>query len=160
MSLATMIRVALLGGLVALWPCRAVGIEADAENRKQIQAYYDRWLGVKAPELGSDAVDRTTGPAVKLSAFRGKRVLLIGFDAGDLHRLPDEPALLKTLRAVDKARKTARPEKLAVVGFTRGVIFTWPGAGKPAGELGQLTDYPIVSVTNRTFNEPYNLLAS
>src|SRR5207247_9661605 len=67
---------------------------------------------------------------------------------------------LNAMRAGEKARKTARPEKLAVVGFTSGLILTWPGAGKPAGELGQLTDYPIVSVTNRTFNEPYNLLAS
>ena len=80
-----------------------------------------------------------------LSSLRGKRVLLFSFDAGDINRAPDEKALLANLRALDKAIKTAGRDKLAVVGFTQGTQFVWPGAPKPDGELGKLSDFPMVS---------------
>jgi outer membrane protein assembly factor BamB len=144
--------------LLVVLPQWGIAQPSQEKIRKLATSYYDSWIGVKAPEIGSDAVGRTTGPAVRLNAFHGKRVLLFTFASGDLHQNPDEKALLETLRAVDKARRAARPEMLAVVGFTKGPLLTWPGIGKPPGELGRLTDFPIVNVTNRTFNEPYNLL--
>jgi hypothetical protein len=60
-----------------------------AEARQaQIKEYCLRWVGVQAPELGQAARDRD-GKPVDI-AFRGKRVLLFSFDAGDEYRAPDE----------------------------------------------------------------------
>src|SRR5947207_15921312 len=77
--------------LVLLFILAQMGIcqESDENTRKRT-SYYDSWVGVKAPEIGSAAVDRTTGPAVRLKAFSGKRVLLFSFDSGDFRRQPDE----------------------------------------------------------------------
>ncbi len=129
-------------------------------RQAQIKAYYPRWVGVRAPELGQAGRDHD-GKPVTLSSFRGKRVLLFSFDAGDFHRAPDEKALLANLRALDKAIRTVGHEKLAVVGFTQGMQFIWPRAPKPDGELGKLSDFPMVSgiqTAIRKFNEPYNLM--
>ena len=74
---------------------------------------------------------------------------------------PTRRQLLANLRALDKAIKTVGRDKLAVVGFTQGMQFVWPGAPKPDGELGKLSDFPMVSAIPtaiRKFNEPYNLL--
>ena len=96
-----------------------------------------------------------------LSSFRGKRVLLFSYDAGNFNRAPDQNAVLANLRALDKAIKTVGREKLAVVGFTQGMQFIWPRAPRPEGELGRLSDFPIISAIPtaiRKFNEPYNLM--
>ena len=87
-------------------------------------------------------------------------MLLLSFDAGNFNRARDEKALLATLRALDKASKTVGRDKLAIVGFSQGDQFVFPGP-RPPGELGQLTDFPVVSAIptrRRKFNEPYNLL--
>ena len=85
-------RLAPAGGLIALlaWTAPAGADEADAKARKQVEEYYARWIGVRAPELGSDAVDRTTGPRVRLADYGGKQILLFSFEAGDFVRAPDE----------------------------------------------------------------------
>ena len=91
--------------------------DPDEARRAQIKEYYPRWVGVRAPELGQEGRDHD-GKPVTLTSFRGKRVLLFSFNAGDFHRAPDEKAVLANLRALDKAVKTVGRENLAVVGFT------------------------------------------
>jgi hypothetical protein len=135
-------------------------VDTAEARQAQIKEYYSKWVGVQAPELGQAARDRD-GKPVTLAFFRAKRVLLFSFDAGDLHRAPDEKALLANLRALDKAIRNVGCENLVVVGFTEGTQFVSPGALKPDGELGELSDFPMVSAITtafRKFNEPYNLL--
>jgi hypothetical protein len=134
--------------------------EPDEGSRARIQAYYSGWVGVRAPEIGESGRDHNDKP-VSLAAFRGRRVLLFSFDAGNFNRAPDEEVVLATLRALDKAVEAAGRDKLAVVGFTQGMAFVWPDAPKPGGELGRLSNFPVISAissVNRKFNEPYNLL--
>ncbi len=134
-------------------------VEPDKDNQARIKDYYSSWVGVRAPELGRQAVDHDKKP-VTLSSFRGKSVLLFSFDAGNFNRGVDEKVLFATLHALDKASKTVGRDKLAIVGFTQGDRFVFPGP-KPPGELGQLTDFPVISAIptrRRKFNEPYNLL--
>ena len=88
--------------------------DPDEARRAQIKEYYPRWVGVRAPELGQAGRDHDDMP-VTLSSFRGKRVLLFSFDAGNFNREPDEQALLANLRALDKAIKTVGRDKLAVI---------------------------------------------
>jgi hypothetical protein len=128
--------------------------------RAQIKEYYQTWVGVRAPELGHAARDRNDEPGA-LASFRAKRVLLFSFDAGKECREPDEKALLANLRVLDKAIRSAGRENLVVVGFTEGMQFVSPGAMRPDGELGELSDFPMVSgITTafRKFNKPYNLM--
>ena len=141
-------------------PKQAPAGSLEEIRQAQLKEYYPKWVGVRAPALGTAGLDHDKKP-VNLPAFRGKRVLLFSFDAGNFNRGPDEKALLANLRALDKAIKTVGRDKLAVVGFTEGMQFIWPDAPKPDGELGKLSDFPMVSsiaTSLRKFNEPYNLL--
>jgi hypothetical protein len=134
-----------------------VRIEARQARNKE---YYRRWVGVQSPELGEAARDRD-GKPVTLVSFRGKRMLLFSFDAGNEYREPDEKALLANLRALGKAIRSVGRENLAVVGFTEGMQFVSPGALKPDGELEELSGFTMVSSVEsafRKFNEPYNLM--
>ena len=67
-------------------------------RRAEMKSFYARWVGVRAAELGQAARDHD-GKLVTLSSFRGKRVLLFSFDAGNFNREPDETAVLTNLRA-------------------------------------------------------------
>ncbi len=134
-------------------------VDPDKENQARINDYYASWIGVRAPELDPEALDHHKKPVI-LSSFLGKRVLLFSFDAGNFNRGVDEKVLFANLRALDKARRTVGLDKLAVVGFSQGDVFVFPGP-KPPGELGELTDFPVISAvptSRRKFNEPYNLL--
>src|SRR5260370_16237943 len=42
--------------------------EANADDAKRIREYYDRWMAVKAPELGLPPLDRPTAPNAELTA--------------------------------------------------------------------------------------------
>ena len=97
-------------------------------RRAEMKSFYARWVGVRAAELGQAARDHD-GKLVTLSSFRGKRVLLFSFDAGNFNREPDETAVLTNLRALDKARKTVGHDKVAVVGFTQGIAVDLTGDG-------------------------------
>jgi hypothetical protein len=148
------ICVAAFGGISSQVMSRGTDIRA------QMKEFYGRWVGVRAPELGQAGRDQG-GKLVTLSSFRGKRVLLFSFDAGEFGRAADEKALLANLRALDRAINTAGRDKVAVIGFTQGMQFVWPTARKPEGELGKLSDFPVVSASStalRKFNDPYNLM--
>jgi hypothetical protein len=112
------LALAILSGLVVLLvrPHMAIVQQNEEKIRQRVAAYYNSWVGVKAPEIGLAAVDRTTGPPVRLNAFRGKRVLLFSFDSGHLHQPPDDKALRETLRALKKWCQ---------------FIFLLPGNGQP-----------------------------
>src|SRR5438132_13085270 len=75
--------------LLFILPQMARAQQDEEKARKRITSYYASWVGVKAPEIGPAAVDRSTGPPVRLKSLGGKRVLLIGFDSGNLHQMPD-----------------------------------------------------------------------
>jgi hypothetical protein len=160
MLITAAICVATLGGFARRVMSQSGAVDPGEARRAQVKEYYPTWVGVRAPELGQAGRDHDDMP-VTLSSFRGKRVLLFSFDAGNFNRGPDEQALLANLRALDKAIKTVGRDKLAVVGFTQGMQFIWPRAPKPDGELGRLSDFPMVSAiatARRKFNEPYNLM--
>jgi outer membrane protein assembly factor BamB len=131
--------------------------QAD-DHQREIEQFYARWIGVEAPEFRDLVRDRTNGPRVLLKPLRGKRVLLLSFEAGDFNRAADEKSVVETLRAVDRAMTDQGRDKLAVVGFTAGTGFIMPGA--PRGEYGELSRSPIVSIITGApvLGEPYNLL--
>ena len=141
-------------------PKKAPAADLEEARRAQIKEYYPKWVGVRAPEL--DQAGRAHGgKIVTLASLRGKRVLLFSFDAGNFNRGADEKALLDNLRALDKAINTVGRDKLAMVGYTQGMEFVWPLAPRPGGELGKLSDFPMVSAISsvqRKFPEPYNLM--
>src|SRR5580704_12709191 len=93
MTVTAAICVATFGGFThrVISPSEARAGDPDEARRAQIKDYYPRWVGVRAPELGQAGRDHS-GKPVTLSSFRGKRVLLFSFDAGDFHRAPDEKA--------------------------------------------------------------------
>lgn len=124
----------------------------------EVQQFFDRWIGVKAPELGPNAQDRSDGPPILLASFSGKRILLFAFDAGNFVDAPNEEKLLNTLKDLDEVRAEVGSDETVVIGFTEGTLFTWPGVVTPE-PFKSLSDFPIVNTTNREFNEPYNLLS-
>lgn len=59
----------------------AVALCAFAQERStEDVAYYNKWIGCKAPPIKFDPSDRTNYMAASL---KGKQVLLYGFDAGN-----------------------------------------------------------------------------
>ena len=123
---------------------------------KETQAYYAQWLGVPAPESKQALRDRGKGDRLRIDAFRGNRLLLFSFNAGNFVDPPDKATLVPQLTALDRIRKL-HTNDLAVVGFTYGVMFFLPGK-EPSPEIKAVTDFPIVNSANIELNEPYNLL--
>ncbi len=127
----------------------------DIVNQKQ---YRERWLGVKAPPL-TNLWDRITGPMISLEDYRGQKVLLYSFDAGNFVDAPDENKLIEDL---EDLHRTWAPSVLdrQVIGFTRGVMFF--GMGKMAESIQGLTNFPVVNLNNRreelALHEPYDIL--
>jgi hypothetical protein len=139
---------------------RVPAVDIIGPRRAQIEAYYANWVGTLAPELGPAGRD-LGGKPVDLASFRGKRVLLFSFDSGNEFRAPDEQALLALLDALDKAIRSVGREKLTIVSFTRGRLLSSLEVSNFYGELGILSDFPVidtVSTVFRKFNEPYNLM--
>jgi hypothetical protein len=153
------LQTVLLLSMASALTLALVAQEPAGEQTRKVEAYYASWVGVQAPEIGDEARDRTTGPAISVESYRGKRLFLIGIEAGNFVEAADEKALLEYLRSLDKVRKEAGKENLAVVGFTRGTALIIPGVKLPE-ELRRLTDFPMINVVNRKFNEPYNGLRS
>ena len=129
--------------------------------------YYATWTGVKAPKLGRSVRDMMSWfGSVSLKDFRGKRLLLYSFHAGDFNRAPDLKQLIKTIETLNRVRAEVGRGRLAVVGFTRGCmylkpsrasrLFTSPDMWLPAKHRKQI-DFPVVNAYSR-FDEPYNLL--
>jgi alkyl hydroperoxide reductase subunit AhpC len=133
----------------------------EVAYRKWIHARQQKWIGVQAPELPADATDRVTTP-IRLSDYRGQRVLLYGFYAGNFVFGVDRTELLGQLQAVKHARAADTKTNLAVIGFSAD-----PGLfprlwGHTEADLdptlATLTDFPLVLISDRAWPEPYDPL--
>ena len=82
------------------------------ERPPEIVRYYDQWIGCKAPPIQFDQSDRVQYAE---SSYKGKRVLLYSFDAGNFCNAPKMPALLNQLTTLQRARG-ASSEPLYVIG--------------------------------------------
>lgn len=150
----------LLGFAVAVSALAATG----AERPPEIVRYYDQWVGCKAPPIQFDQSDRTQYAE---SSYRGKRILLYSFDAGNFCDSPNMPALLKELTALQEVRSAAT-EPLYVIGFTRGTMWS-PCLAELATnqipkEVDEVSRFPVVNLNNKrdegALGEPYELLKS
>jgi hypothetical protein len=60
-------------------------VQEDREGK-----FISSWIGVQAPDLGPNGVDRINGPKIKLEDYLGKRILLYSFDTGNFVNGPSE----------------------------------------------------------------------
>ncbi len=128
---------------------------------KDERTYFKKWIGVPAPSIGPAARTGMNGPSITIEAFRGKRLLLFSFDAGNfvgggrpLDQIADD------LVAVNKVLADAGAGRFAAVGFTEGTQFFFPedGLSEPMLALRHLPKFPLAPITNRHFKEPYSML--
>jgi hypothetical protein len=148
----------LLGLAVAVCALAATG----ADRPPEIVRYYDQWIGCKAPPIQFDQSDRTQYAE---SSYRGKRVLLYSFDAGNFCDAPNMPALLKGLTALHESR-SAVTEPLHVIGYTRGTMWSPCLAELTTNqiprEIDEVSHFPVVNLNNKrdegALGEPYELL--
>jgi hypothetical protein len=137
----------------------AFGQERDPTD----EAYYKKWVGCKAPPVHFDSSDRTNYAE---ATYKGRKVLLYGFDAGNFARLPDFSRLTNELESLRQVRaKLAEP--FAVVGYSRGVLWNpfFGMKGMPK-KLERASRFPIVNLNNKrddnanALGEPLELLES
>lgn len=136
-------------------------IEAmEAAKAQERRDYYARWVGVAAPELGSNVHDRLRGPAVRLKQFRGKKTLLFSFDSGNFVYGADDNAFPENLRTLDRAIRDLEGVEVSVVGFTLGVMFFFPNVDI-SDEIRRLSNFPVVNCRAAASPDspgPYHLL--
>ena len=136
------------------------GDQKESLIANDMSEYFSEWIGVKAPEFSPPIQDRITGPQILLSNFRGKRILLYSFNAGDFVNVPNNEYLLAELRALERVRSTSA-RYLVVIGFTYGADFFLPG-NNLGTDVKKLTCFPIVNLNNKRGDYdlplPYNLL--
>ena len=128
----------------------------------EIVRYYEQWVGCKAPPIKFDQSDRTRYAE---SSYKGKRILLYSFDAGNFCDAPNLPALTKELSELQKVRATST-ESLYVIGYTRGLLWS-PclgelGTHQMPQKIDELSRFPVVNLNNKrdenAMGEPYELL--
>jgi len=137
---------------------------AEVSNDKCKNKTYTNWIGVKAPDLGPNAVDRNKGPRLKLDNYKGKRILLYSFDTGNFVNGPpkeEQKAIMRLLyKALDIRDKVGR-NNFEIIGFTRGfgMFFLPPDNEIPEEEkeIIRIKDMFLVNTT-REFLEPYDVL--
>jgi len=125
------------------------------------QGYYAKWVGVSAPPIGSNAKVGLNGPPITIEEFRGKRLFLFSFDAGNFvgGGRPHEK-IAADLKAVNGTLSDAGAAHMAAVGFTEGVCFFFPedNMSQQMRTLRRVPSFPLINLTNRRFGEPYSLL--
>jgi hypothetical protein len=124
------------------------------------QDYYAKWIGVRAPDFGAEVFDRLGGREISIHDFKGRRLLLYSFDAGDFVNLPDHNSLLAELEALNHVLHDGPGTNIAVIGFTYGISYFLPDARVPA-RLQELSKFPIVNLTHtgRDLSQPYRILS-
>lgn len=124
-------------------------------------AYYAKWVGVSAPAIGSNAKVGLNGPPITIEEFRGKRLFLFSFGAGNFvgGGRPHEK-IKADLEAVNGTLRNTGEAHVAAVGFTEGVCFFFPedNMSQELRTLRRVPTFPLVNITNRKFGEPYSLL--
>jgi hypothetical protein len=138
----------------------ALAVNAIAQERsKEDVTYYKHWIGCKAPPFNCDQSDRTN---YMETSYKGKKVFLYSFDAGNFVDSPNLPQLTKELRRLHQAR-TNSENAFVVIGFTRGLLWS-PCFGETnlPTEIDELSRFPIVNLNNKrgegALGEPYELL--
>jgi len=131
------------------------------ERPPEILRYYEEWVGCKAPTIQFDQSDRRQYAE---PSYRGKRVLLYSFDAGNFCDSPDMPSLLSEMNALYRVRRES-VEPLFVIGYTRGVMWSPLAAGIPLPkDVDEVSRFPVVNLNNKrgsaALGEPYELLAA
>ena len=133
-----------------------------AEERSQEEvAYYAGWVGCKPPPIYLDQSDRTNYAE---ASYKGKRVLLYSFDAGNFVDSANLPRLTLELQALQHAR-TNSATGFVVIGFTRGLLWSpCLGTTNLPKEIDAVSRFPIVNLNNKrhenALGEPYELLMS
>ncbi|MGD9874884.1 MAG: hypothetical protein AB7T27_11550 [Kiritimatiellia bacterium] len=118
-----------------------------------------QWIGCKAPPIQLDSSDRSQYAE---QTYKGKKVLLYSFDAGNFVDAPDMVKLLNRLESLQKVRKESK-QPFSVIGYTRGIMFSpcLPEISLPE-EIDSISHFPVVNLNNKRGNnnlgEPYNLL--
>lgn len=150
----------------ALWTTAAFAASVPTGSDRihggspELREYQQAWLGVAAPELGPDAQDRMKGPAIRLDALRGRRILLFAFDSGNFVEGADDAKVSATLEALERVRNAEGPDKFRVVAFSAGIGMFPEHWGIPVTpEMRRLTAFPIVNPTRRHFAQPHAQLA-
>lgn len=138
---------------------KAVG-QTQASPLDYAKSYYSNWVGVPAPSLPRTVRDRLSGPPVSMADYRGRRLLLCSFDAGDFVNAAKEGPLVSQLLAIDKTLHAGDGTNIAVIGFTYGAIFFFPDRFHLSQQIRDLTSFPIVNLTNvgRDLPQPYRIL--
>lgn len=148
----------LLGTLLSTNSLSAQSNSTLTDNERE---YYAKWIGVRAPVISSSAKAGLDGPPIRIEDFRGRRLFLFSFDAGNF--VADGPPTEKIaadLESVNRMLKDAGHTNTAAVGFTEGVCFFFPEdkLSEQMRQLRRIPVFPIANTTNRRFGEPYNLL--
>lgn len=147
-----------LTGLVLLAPSTNA---QDAFWKKETQAYYRKWVGVRAPQINFVGGAGQAVTPLKLEDHLGKRILLVSFDAGDF--VNSGPPLSEVKQFVDHVNAVvdgADPKRFVAIGFTSGFLFVDVNGVVPEEfrEARPETRFPIVHLSRRPTNDPYALL--
>jgi len=110
----------------------------SGQRSPEIAAYYQQWLGCKAPPLQFDRSDRSDFAELD---YRGKKVLLYGLDSGDFANSPDMEQLLTELRELADVRKQEN-DPFSIICYTRGLVLAGKLAAPSTEELANLTQFP------------------
>lgn len=147
-----------LTGLVLLAPSTNA---QDAFWKKETQAYYQKWVGVRAPQINFVGGAGQAVTPLKLEDHLGKRILLVSFDAGDF--VNSGPPLSEVKQFVDHVNAVvdgADSKRFVAIGFTSGFLFVDVNGVVPEEfrEARPETRFPIVHLSRRPTNDPYALL--
>lgn len=124
----------------------------EADSRAQ-------WIGCKAPPLQFDSSDRSQYAE---EGYKGKKVLLYSFDAGNFVDAPDMDKLQARLESLQRVRSESK-HPFYIIGYTRGIMFSpcLEGVELPK-EIDDSSHFPVVNLNNKRggyrLGEPYNLL--
>ncbi len=163
--IAEICRVIAIVFFILTITCSFVLAEKCGTPQDELRAtFYSRWIGVKAPELGPDAKDRLKGPQVSLEDYKGKRILLYSYHAGDFVHGPSKEEISKIYELLFKAvniRDEIGPDNFQIVVFTQSpdLYFLPPADQIPEKnkELRRLKDIPVVMAVSP---KPYDFLMS
>jgi len=144
--------------LLSILAVAAIAVSTLAEEQSaEDSAYYQKWIGCKAPPITFDQSDRTNYVE---TIQKGKQTLLYSFDAGNFVDSANLPRLTAELQSLHQVR-TNLTNSFAVIGFTRGVQWTpcFGTTNVPKG-LDELSRFPVVNLNNKrgALGEPYEML--
>ena len=140
--------------------CVALTGVAYGQRQPEIVAYYQQWLGCKAPPIRFDSSDRTD---VAEPNYKDKKVLLYGLNSGDFANSPNMEQLLTELKELAEVW-TPGAKPFHIICYTRGLVLAGTLAAPLSEEIRNLTQFPWVNLNNKhgdnALGEPYEMLHS